>query len=228
MIIPTDELIFFRGVGQPPARYPLRFPLDPIKPPYLKPPLNAIKPPPLGQPLARLLLKHISQLETPGGASGRDALRVQSISTWAMACIGPYSQALTMMGHTPKSTGSSLIGLVEGTILPENHGKPCIWWGKRSGLPVDFPFNQSIESLKHWWIIYYFQCPMKCYETWVISDTPNACRAPLPAQRARHSDVQMCSAPLASLAWCWDPQAASCRLEPGHWGDFTIYWVNDG
>lgn len=27
------------------------------------------------------------------GASARDALRVQSISTWAMACIGPYSQA---------------------------------------------------------------------------------------------------------------------------------------
>ena len=50
MIIPTDELIFFRGVGQPPTRYPLRFPLDPIKLP-----LNAIKPP-LGQPPARLLL----------------------------------------------------------------------------------------------------------------------------------------------------------------------------
>jgi hypothetical protein len=32
-IIPFDELIFFRGVGIPPPSYPLRFPLDPIKPP---------------------------------------------------------------------------------------------------------------------------------------------------------------------------------------------------
>ena len=151
-----------------------------------------------------------------------------------MACIGPYSQALTMMGndgtnvamgHTPKSTGSSLIGLVEGTILPENHGKPCIWWGKRYGFPVDFPFNQSIESLKHWWIIYYFHL----FAQWNAMKhgwfrTHPTRRAPLPAlcQAQRCADV-LCSSGVLGLVL--GSSAASCRLEPGHWGYYTSWLV---
>jgi hypothetical protein len=39
IIIPTAEVIFFRGVGNTTNQMPLKFPLDPIKPP-LKIPLN--------------------------------------------------------------------------------------------------------------------------------------------------------------------------------------------
>ena len=44
------------------------------------------------------------------GASPRDALRVQSISTWAMACIGPYSQVQRPMANMLCSSG--VLGLV--------------------------------------------------------------------------------------------------------------------
>ena len=59
------------------------------------------------------------------GASPRDALRVQSISTWAMACIGPYSQAWSIWGME-WGTGAILefSGFFCGKICHFSHD----WW----------------------------------------------------------------------------------------------------
>ncbi|CAK9056934.1 unnamed protein product [Durusdinium trenchii] len=73
------------------------------------------------------------------GASARDALRVQSISTWAMACIGPYSQAQRLAPDLLCSSG--VLGLVPHSMaLPKvedlTQAQAELWLLMRSLLAV--------------------------------------------------------------------------------------------
>lgn len=85
-------------------------------------------------------------------SDGRSGLRVQSISTWAMASIGPYSQARRNGCDGGLLVSSGVLGLVpHSMVLPTTEQalyRPCKRWSKRRATQRT-SFRQFLQDDPH-------------------------------------------------------------------------------
>lgn len=94
----------------------------------------------------RLLLR-----AAEGPPSSRDALRVQSISTWAMACIGPYSQAQRVAGRL---LSSGVLGLVPHSMtLPSTEAAGTIKFSEDEDADADALHAAPTQLEAELWIL---------------------------------------------------------------------------